>query len=118
MKFRGFYFGDTTSGLARWISPNRDKIQRVAVPVDRTVSFRKLPTKSPNALPRECEFEVEDWLAQKPDYESFTPVVKENYRKKELSNKWDFHIRHCHQCAAEATNCPVGQHILDQIAAL
>ena len=120
MKLFGFYFGDTTSGLARWISPTVEKADRVAVPVDRTTSFRKLPCADPDALPREVEFQVEPWLAVKPEFAPFrgTEAVKPDFRKKELTNKYLFHIRHCAQCSETEHPCPIGQHILDQLAKL
>lgn len=65
---KGFYHGDTPSGLARKISPDA-KGKIVFVPVDRTTTFRKLAPK--DAHPRPCIFEVEGWLMKTQDLKTF-----------------------------------------------
>lgn len=72
MRLRGYYFAQTT--LARKISPTRDEDDAVWVPQDRTLSFKKLATRNPDEIPRECEFEVEQWLGRKPEFEHFQPA--------------------------------------------
>jgi hypothetical protein len=72
MKLKGFWFKDTE--LARLISPTPDRSSGVWVPQDRTTKFKKLATTTPDVLPRECVFEVEGWLAQKPEFADFKPV--------------------------------------------
>lgn len=75
MKLFGYWFKDTE--LARRISPNASDHSGVWVPQDRTTMFRKLPylVKGQPEHPRRCIFEVEGWLASKPEFADFREAV-------------------------------------------
>jgi len=85
--FKGFYHGETESGLARILSPRADG-RIVFVPIDRTSRFRKVAVKNPEkdgavslkewkpgGKPCHCIFDVEGWLKNKDDMKGFDEAV-------------------------------------------
>ncbi len=60
MVLKGFYWGET-GNHARKVTPRRDGQDMCFIPGD--YYFRKLPPA--DAHPRECNFEVPDWLYSK-----------------------------------------------------
>jgi hypothetical protein len=69
MKFKGYYFGETRTGKARWISATRELSDAIPVPISQTTAFRLTATERPEELPRETFFTVTSWLSKQADFQ-------------------------------------------------
>lgn len=69
MKFRAFFFGNTSSGKARWVSSTRELSDAIPVPISQTTAWKLTATNNPDEVPRECIFTVTSWLSRQDDFQ-------------------------------------------------
>lgn len=69
---KGYFIRESDSGLARGISPNPNGVPCVWVPIDRTTRFKRKTKPEEGSRYCSCIFDVQGWLAAKPEYQNFS----------------------------------------------